>query len=111
MGITYDELFVIAKLRKIENCGPLSMFRRLIDEWSHMDPKEIAKKVKNFFTRYSINRHKQTTMTPSLSLDTYGAEDNRLDMRQIFYETNWTVPFGEIDLLIEKIEQSKERNA
>ena len=110
MGLSYEELSVIARLRKIDKCGPLSMYTRLIDEMPHTEPKEIAKKVKHFFTRYSINRHKASIMPPSLCIDKYGSDDNRFDLRQLFYETNWTVPFGEIDDLQEKFEQSKKRS-
>jgi NAD+ synthase (glutamine-hydrolysing) len=58
MGMTYEELFFIARLRKMEKCGPLSMFRRLVDIWTHLAPADIAWKVKHFFRMYSINRHK-----------------------------------------------------
>ena len=33
MGMTYDELSVFGRLRKIEKCGPYSMFTKLIHEW------------------------------------------------------------------------------
>jgi NAD+ synthase (glutamine-hydrolysing) len=58
IGMTYGELFIFAKLRKIEKCGPVSMFRRLVDMWSDVPPREIANKVKHFFKLYSNNRHK-----------------------------------------------------
>lgn len=33
MGMTYAELSVIGRLRKISKCGPYSMFCKLIDMW------------------------------------------------------------------------------
>lgn len=34
MGMTYEELSTYGKLRKIEGCGPYSMFCKLIHLWS-----------------------------------------------------------------------------
>ena len=31
--MTYDELSVLGRLRKIEKCGPYSMFTKLVREW------------------------------------------------------------------------------
>lgn len=59
MGMTYDELSVFGKLRKVEKCGPLSMFQKLSAEWgSFLSPAEVAKKVKHFWFMHAINRHK-----------------------------------------------------
>jgi NAD+ synthase (glutamine-hydrolysing) len=33
MGMTYDELDTFGRLRKIEKCGPVSMFERLLIMW------------------------------------------------------------------------------
>lgn len=33
MGMTYEELGIYGRLRKIGRCGPVSMFRRLLVEW------------------------------------------------------------------------------
>ncbi len=43
MGMTYDELSVYGKLRKQKNCGPYSMFCKLLESWSHrLSPKEVC---------------------------------------------------------------------
>ena len=65
MGMTYDELSRFGRLRKVHKCGPVSMFEKLLFEWAHLPPEEVADKVKHFFRYYSINRHKMTTLTPS----------------------------------------------
>ncbi|KAH0836352.1 hypothetical protein J3R83DRAFT_7905 [Lanmaoa asiatica] len=87
MGMTYDELCVFGRLRKVEKCGPYSMFTKLIHEWgSFLSPVQvgrdsekslrntermrvngfqIAEKVKLFFFEHARNRHKMTTLTPS----------------------------------------------
>jgi len=76
MGMTYDELSVYGRLRKVEKCGPYSMFGKLVQEWgSFLSPlqvcqlpaipsyakkltRQIAEKVKHFFFTHAINRHK-----------------------------------------------------
>ncbi|KAG9053145.1 glutamine-dependent NAD(+) synthetase [Serendipita sp. 407] len=66
MGMTYDELSIFGRLRKVEKCGPYSMFSKLVNEWGSMlSPLQIASKVKLFFYEYARNRHKMTTLTPS----------------------------------------------
>ena len=82
MGMTYDELSMFGRLRKVEKCGPYSMFTKLVHEWGpflspvqvsnilyHLDLMfkfaQIAEKVKLFFFEHARNRHKMTTLTPS----------------------------------------------
>ncbi|RYH28661.1 hypothetical protein EON65_11370 [archaeon] len=45
MGMTYDELGVFGKLRKIYHCGPVKMFVKLLEVWKHITPSEVAEKV------------------------------------------------------------------
>lgn len=35
MGMTYEELSVFGRLRKVEKCGPYAMFTKLVHEWGH----------------------------------------------------------------------------
>ena len=97
MGLTYEELSILGKLRKDYRCGPCSMFSRLISIWENKTKKEIMEKVKTFFVRYSINRHKMTTITPSLHCESYSLDDNRYDLRQFLYNTGWNFQFNKID--------------
>ena len=42
MGMTYDELSVYGRLRKVEKCGPFSMFGKLVQEWGSVySPTEV----------------------------------------------------------------------
>ena len=110
MGMTYNELTFYGKLRKVQRCGPVSMFKKLVLEWSQdgvLKAKEVADKVKFFFRMYSINRHKMTTLTPSVHMENYSPEDNRHDLRQIFYNTSWPWQFKKIDELVEKMGQKQ----
>jgi len=97
MGMTYEELSVFGKLRKINMFGPVAMFKKLTQVWQHLKIDEVATKVKRFFRFYSINRHKMTVMTPSIHGERYGCDDNRFDLRPFLYNTNWNYQFARID--------------
>ena len=44
MGMTYDELSVFGRLRKVEKCGPWSMFTKLAHEWgSFLSPQQVSR--------------------------------------------------------------------
>ena len=46
MGLTYDELSLFGRLRKIDRCGPYSMFTKLLNTWNNICPVDIAEKVR-----------------------------------------------------------------
>ncbi|XP_069581843.1 glutamine-dependent NAD(+) synthetase-like [Brachyistius frenatus] len=98
MGMTYSELSVIGRLRKISKCGPFSMFCKLLHLWRDaLSPSEVAQKVKHFFRMYSVNRHKMTTVTPAYHAESYSPDDNRFDLRPFLYNTRWNWQFRCID--------------
>lgn len=107
MGMTYAELGEFGRLRKMERCGPVSMFQRLLHVWgSKISPTEIATKVKRFFHFYGINRHKLTTLTPSYHAESYSPDDNRFDLRQFLYP-NWQRQFESVDQIASEAEASQ----
>lgn len=98
MGMTYDELSVFGRLRKVEKCGPYSVFTKLVHEWgSFLSPVQIAEKVKLFFFEYARNRHKMTTLTPSYHAEQYSPDDNRFDLRPFLYPSRFPWQFKKID--------------
>ncbi|KAH8832775.1 hypothetical protein DL96DRAFT_1458937 [Flagelloscypha sp. PMI_526] len=98
MGMTYDELSVFGRLRKVEKCGPYSMFTKLVHEWgSFLSPNQIAEKVKLFYFQYARNRHKMTTLTPSYHAESYSPDDNRFDLRPFLYPARFPWQFKKID--------------
>lgn len=108
MGMTYDELSQYGRLRKVDRCGPFSMFYKLIHEWGeHLRPTEVAAKVKRFFFYYSINRHKLTTLTPSYHAEAYSPDDNRFDLRPFLYNAAWKWQFNKIDKAAGQMEKQK----
>lgn len=105
MGMTYEELSVYGRLRKIFRCGPVSMFQNLCYKWGgRLTPSQVADKVKYFFKYYSINRHKMTVMTPSYHAESYSPEDNRFDLRQFLYNARWPYQFRKIDEMVKEID-------
>lgn len=108
MGMTYEELSVYGRLRKIFRCGPVSMFQNLCYRWgARLTPLEVADKVKHFFKYYSINRHKMTVLTPSYHAESYSPEDNRFDLRQFLYNARWPYQFRKIDELVSELDGDK----
>jgi NAD+ synthase (glutamine-hydrolysing) len=108
MGMTYAELSRFGRLRKIHRCGPVSMFEKLVQEWQHLPPREVAAKVKRFFYYYAVNRHKMTILTPAYHAESYSPDDNRFDLRQFLYNVRWTWQFRKIDHLVREMEQESE---
>ncbi|XP_028774677.1 glutamine-dependent NAD(+) synthetase [Neltuma alba] len=108
MGMTYEELSVYGRLRKIFRCGPVSMFQNLCYRWgARLTPSQVAEKVKHFFKYYSINRHKMTVLTPSYHAESYSPEDNRFDLRQFLYNARWPYQFRKIDEIVCELDGDK----
>ena len=98
MGLTYEELSLFGRLRKMQKCGPYSMFTKLLTEWgSTYSPSAIAEKVKLFFRKHAINRHKMTVLTPAYHAESYSPDDNRFDLRPFLYRVSWPWQFRSID--------------
>ncbi|PWY98312.1 putative QNS1-glutamine-dependent NAD synthetase [Testicularia cyperi] len=105
MGMTYDELSVFGRLRKVAKCGPYSMFNKLLLEWGQtMSPAKVAEKVKLFWFEYARNRHKMTTLTPSYHAESYSPDDNRFDLRPFLYPSRFPFQFRKIDQLVERLQ-------
>lgn len=108
MGMTYAELSVFGKLRKIAKCGPYSMFCKLIHMWKAIcTPRQVAEKVKHFFRTYSMNRHKMTTLTPAYHAEDYNPDDNRFDLRPFLYNTSWSWQFKCINNQVTRMESTR----
>ncbi|KAE8694657.1 Glutamine-dependent NAD(+) synthetase [Hibiscus syriacus] len=108
MAMTYEELSVYGRLRKIFRCSPVSMFKNLCYKWgATLTPSEVADKVKHFFTYYSINRHKMTVSTPPYHAESYSPEDNRFDLRQFLYNARWPYQFRKMDDLVQELNGDK----
>jgi NAD+ synthase (glutamine-hydrolysing) len=110
MGMTYDELSVFGRLRKVSKLGPWGMYEKLLHLWSAppppptetvpgkdevetgyaqihsrgLLPREIYEKVRRFFYYHSINRHKMTVLTPSYHAEAYSPDD-KFDLQPFLY--------------------------
>lgn len=118
MGMTYTELSVFGRLRKVYKLGPWGMYERLLYSWGRpvpdpdsdtpqpqidpsssesphliqargLSPRQIRDKVLAFFNFFQINRHKATILPPGLHLEEYSPEDNRFDLRPFLYPSVW----------------------
>ncbi|KAK8161701.1 hypothetical protein IWX90DRAFT_438468 [Phyllosticta citrichinensis] len=105
MGMTYDELSVFGRLRKVQKLGPFGMFERLLHDWSdRMSPRQVYEKVRRFYWYYAINRHKMTTITPAYHAEAYSPDDNRFDLRPFLYPVfSW--PYKKIEEALRKHEE------
>ena len=103
-NIYTDELISMGKMRQQHNCGPLSMFRRLCSEWS-LPPHLIAEKVKTFFILYGKNKHKISSMTPSINTQQLVDIDSVRPDRLILYNISWKAQFDAIDRDLQDIEK------
>ncbi|PVV00046.1 hypothetical protein BB559_000170 [Furculomyces boomerangus] len=98
MGMTYNELYVFGRLRKLSLCGPYTMFTKLVKLWgSKMYIPVIAQKIKMFFYYYGVNRHKMSVLTPGFHVESHSSDDNRFDPRQMLYNCQWEWQFEKID--------------
>ena len=105
--MTYEELGYFGRLRKISRCGPVTMFRKLVDTWTHLSPTVVAQKVQRFFYFYSVNRHKMVTLTPSYHAEQYSPDDNRFDLRQFLYNTRWPRQTKVMNAMAKRIEAAR----
>lgn len=111
MGMTYDELSIFGRLRKVEKCGPYSMFIKLYHEWSpRLSAEQIAAKVKRFFWFYAVNRHKTTVLTPSYHAEQYSPDDNRFDLRPFLINPGFTWASKKIDGIVKSLETKKKED-
>lgn len=112
MGMTYDELSRFGRLRKVEKCGPMSMFMKLYHEWSqpplNLSAEQVAEKVKRFWFFYAINRHKMTTMTPAYHAEQYSPDDNRFDLRPFLINPRFPLASKNIDKMVESIKKREQ---
>uniref|UniRef100_A0A8I3NYU5 Glutamine-dependent NAD(+) synthetase n=1 Tax=Canis lupus familiaris TaxID=9615 RepID=A0A8I3NYU5_CANLF len=105
MGMTYAELSVYGRLRKIAKAGPYSMFCKLVNMWKDVcSPRQVADKVRQFFSKYAMNRHKMTTLTPAYHAESYSPDDNRFDLRPFLYNSSWPWQFRCIEDQVHQLE-------
>lgn len=110
MGFTYDELSTLGRLRKTFKLGMVGMFERLVGEWGGergMSPRQVYAKVGDFMKFYAINRHKMTTMTPGLYLESYTPDDNRFDLRPFLYPVWFPFERRKIENMLRRMEEGE----
>ncbi|KAK0837754.1 glutamine-dependent NAD(+) synthetase [Friedmanniomyces endolithicus] len=107
MGFTYGELSILGRLRKTFKLGTVGLFQHLVAEWSErMKPRDVYQKVRDFMYYYAVNRHKMTTMTPGLYLESYTPDDNRFDLRPFLYP-RFTFEHRKIEGMLKTMEEGE----
>ncbi|KAI9660429.1 MAG: glutamine-dependent NAD(+) synthetase [Bathelium mastoideum] len=130
MGMTYAELSVFGRLRKVDRQGPYSMFQTLLHTWNHLTPREIADKGKfrsaralmkfssSLWTACQADYNHSTTLLlllwdqpaqddhfdPCCSLN---PDDNRFDMRP-FLLPQFELAYRKLDKEIKLIKAMEE---
>lgn len=102
IGLTYEEMAEIGHLRKPGCLGPYGTFLALLSRWHDVPVQEIADKVKRFYKRYGINRHKSTVLTPAYHAERYSCDDHRNDHRPFLYNVSFDWQFDKIDQFVAK---------
>uniref|UniRef100_A0A8C7AV19 Glutamine-dependent NAD(+) synthetase n=1 Tax=Neovison vison TaxID=452646 RepID=A0A8C7AV19_NEOVI len=95
MGMTYTELSIYGRLRKVAKARPYSMFCRLTTIWKDvcsLGRYGVADRVRRF-SKYTANRHNMTTLTPAYHAESYSPDDNRFDLRLFLYRASWPWQF------------------
>ncbi|KAI9706556.1 MAG: glutamine-dependent NAD(+) synthetase [Candelina mexicana] len=107
MGMTYDELSIFGRLRKVNKLGPWGMYTKLLQLWrDQYSPRQIYEKTRRFFYYYAINRHKMTVITPSYHAEQYSPDDNRYDLRPFLYPSfSW--PYKKIEKHVAALEEKE----
>jgi NAD+ synthase (glutamine-hydrolysing) len=136
MGMTYAELSVFGRLRKVHKLGIWGMYEKLVYLWGKpapapsaeagekslpdvadeahgaiqgrgLSPQEVYEKVRRFFYYFNVNRHKATILPPGLHLEEYSPEDNRFDLRPFLYpQMAGSWPIQKIEDHVRKLDQS-----
>ncbi|WKY07198.1 hypothetical protein Q1695_006987 [Nippostrongylus brasiliensis] len=110
IGLTYDELSVIGQLRRPRGLGPYGTFLALCSLWHPQHSyEEIELKVKKFFWRYRVNRHKSTVATPAYHAAEYSPDDHRNDHRPFLYP-DMEYQFEMIRKKVAELNSSEARN-
>lgn len=89
MGLTYDFLRTAGHLRSISRCGPNDMLAKLQEDYPQFAGYN-SELVGRFFARYTQNRHKASTLPPAFHAVATSPDDNRHDLRPLFYPDSWT---------------------
>ncbi|KAH8116491.1 glutamine-dependent NAD synthetase with GAT domain-containing protein [Phellopilus nigrolimitatus] len=91
MGMTYDELSVFGRLRKVEKCGPYGMFQKLVHEWGRrLSPLQV---------RTQTKRKVPSDAKTNCHMESYSPDDNRFDLRPFLYPSRFPFQFKKIDEL------------
>ena len=110
IGISYDQIYAIGKLRS-KGYGYISIFKELLNDPLFIDPvnsksllhnfNNLKTKMEKYNYRYTVNRHKTVILTPAVHL-LPSPDDNRFDLRPFLYNTSMDNIIKEMFTTLEK---------
>ncbi len=109
IGLTYPEINIIGSLHLQQHLGPVSLFQHLAREWGPkstraMSVREVATKVKTYFRKFRLSRHKAWVLTPAVHAAPGNPDVHRNDLRPLFAPIGCKDEFEVIDALVEQLE-------
>jgi NAD+ synthase (glutamine-hydrolysing) len=105
LGLSYEELEELGRLRSERRYGPLAAFEHLRLAWTEASPREVAAKVRRFYNLAARHRHKATVLTPALLLDPRAPDDRRADPRPFLLDTEWTWQDDAIEARLARLDE------
>jgi NAD+ synthetase len=88
IGLKYMEMSELSKLMSV-GYGPLDTFMKIAtepnDNFNTISSISKLEKIRIFYNRYRMNRHKAVILPPSVHLLSYSPDDNRYNMRPFLY--------------------------
>lgn len=94
MGLTYAQLAQFGLWRCRDRAGPHSLLAHLRESAPPGDSAAASVLVQRFLQRYAANRHKATSLPPTLHATPGSPDDNRHDLRPILYPRSWATSLG-----------------
>lgn len=108
MGLSYTELSIFGRLRKVHKLGPWSTFTHLCHVWSdHLTPRQVYEKTRRFWYYYAVNRHKMTVITPAYHAEQYSPDDNRFDLRPFLYPVHFGWAWKKVEAWLGRWEEGE----
>ena len=105
IGLTFQQIDIFSDTRIHKNSSVISFFKLVEPLFPDLDKETLVEKIGVFYTRYSKNRHKLETLTPTLHLTSKNCSTTRFDLRPVIYEDLFSY---ELEVLKKLVVNSKQ---
>lgn len=100
LGLSFQELDLFASARTELNCSVISCYKVMENWLPNMAKQELLSKVKIFFTKYALNKHKCEVTTPSLHITSKNCSSRRYDLRPLVYADKYKYELEYLEKLV-----------